>query len=315
MGSAIAQELALRHPQLVRSLVLVSTYTRPDPLFRSQLNFWRWLPEAAPSERAFFEAFFTWVYTPRAHADGTVDQFVEEALAFPHQQSVEAFQAQVEVCLTHDTADRLSKIAAPTLVLSGELDVILPPRFGRSVAAEIPALRRHRRGGPPALPGEPRRVQRPCRRLLARGRGARLRPPQSRVKGRRARDKRCCFGQTQTTSGPATASPSSVARQRKRAGHWPSVNAPKGRAVGAQLGTAPRQKQQSRRVRRRAVYLRLGRAASLRIDRLETPACVGSEQSVALGGCQCLCAAGASHARAAASSKEARMKDVLRIYI
>jgi pimeloyl-ACP methyl ester carboxylesterase len=73
MGSAIAQELALRHPELVRSLVLVSTYDRPDALFRSQLNFWRWLAEVAPSERAFFEAFFTWVYTPRAHADGTVD--------------------------------------------------------------------------------------------------------------------------------------------------------------------------------------------------------------------------------------------------
>jgi pimeloyl-ACP methyl ester carboxylesterase len=64
MGSAIAQELAFRHPDLVRSLVLVSTYARPDALWRSQLNFWRWLPEIAPSERAFFEGFFTWVYTP-----------------------------------------------------------------------------------------------------------------------------------------------------------------------------------------------------------------------------------------------------------
>ena len=141
MGSAIAQELALRHPELARSLVLMSTYARPDALWRSQLNFWRWLVEVAPSERAFFEAFFTWVYTPRAHADGTVDQIVEEALAFPHKQSVEAFQAQVDVCLAHDTADRLPEIAAPTLVLSGELDVILPPRFGRAVAAEIPNAR------------------------------------------------------------------------------------------------------------------------------------------------------------------------------
>ena len=141
MGSAIAQELALRHPELVRSLVLVSTYARPDALFRSQLNFWRWLAEVAPSERAFFEGFFTWVYTPRAHADGTVDQLVEEALAFPHKQSVEAFQAQVDVCLAHDTVDRLAEIAAPTLVLSSELDIILPPRIGRSVAAAIPNAR------------------------------------------------------------------------------------------------------------------------------------------------------------------------------
>jgi pimeloyl-ACP methyl ester carboxylesterase len=141
MGSAIAQELALRHPELVRSLVLVSTYPRPDALFRAQLEFWRWLPEVAPSERAFFEAFFTWVYTPRAHADGSVRQIVEEALAFPHQQSVEAFQAQVDVCLSHDTADRLTQIAAPTLVLAGELDAILPPRFGRAVADAIPNAR------------------------------------------------------------------------------------------------------------------------------------------------------------------------------
>jgi pimeloyl-ACP methyl ester carboxylesterase len=137
MGSAIAQELALRHPELVRSLVLVSTCARPDALFRSQLNFWRWLPEVAPGERAFFEAFFTWVYTPRAHADGTVEQIVEEALAFPHQQSIEAFQAQVDAILGHDTVDRLSEIAAPTLVMAGEFDTILPPRFGRLVAEKI----------------------------------------------------------------------------------------------------------------------------------------------------------------------------------
>ena len=141
MGSAIAQELALRHPEVVGSLVLVSTYARADALWRSQLNFWRWLPEVAPSERAFFEGFFTWVYTPRAHADGSVDQIVEEAMAFPHQQSLEAFQAQVDVCLTHDTADRLSQIGAPTLVLAGEFDTILPPRFGQAVAAAIPNAR------------------------------------------------------------------------------------------------------------------------------------------------------------------------------
>ena len=141
MGSAIAQELALRHPDLVRSLVLVGTYARPDALFRSQLAFWRWLAEVAPTERAFLEAFYTWVYTPRAHADGTVDQIVEDALAFPHQQSLAGFQAQVDACIAHDTAARLSQIAAPTLVLAGELDAILPPRFGRSVAAAIPNAR------------------------------------------------------------------------------------------------------------------------------------------------------------------------------
>ena len=141
MGSAIAQQVALRHPDRVRSLVLVSTYARPDALFSAQLKFWRWLAELAPSERAFFEAFFTWVYTPRAHADGSVEQIIADALAFPHQQSVEAFQAQVDALLEHDTADRLGEIAVPTLVIAGEFDTILPPRIGRDVAAAIPGAR------------------------------------------------------------------------------------------------------------------------------------------------------------------------------
>jgi pimeloyl-ACP methyl ester carboxylesterase len=98
---------------------------------------WRRSPPAsAPSSRPSSRGS-----TRRAHADGTVERIVEDALAFPHQQSVQAFQAQVDVCLAHDTEDRLPGIAAPTLVLSGELDIILPPRFGRSVAAGIPNAR------------------------------------------------------------------------------------------------------------------------------------------------------------------------------
>src|SRR5688572_9870472 len=51
-GSIISQELALRNPELVRSLVLQSTWPVMDPYFRSWLLFVRWLVEVAPSERA-----------------------------------------------------------------------------------------------------------------------------------------------------------------------------------------------------------------------------------------------------------------------
>ncbi|WP_251017815.1 alpha/beta fold hydrolase [Streptomyces sp. ISL-1] len=79
-----------------------------------------------------------WIYTPRAHADGTVDRIIEETLAFPHPQSVEAFQRQLAPFRTHDTLDRLARITAPTLVLAGELDIAAPPRLGRAVAERIP---------------------------------------------------------------------------------------------------------------------------------------------------------------------------------
>jgi pimeloyl-ACP methyl ester carboxylesterase len=141
-GSAVAQELALRHPDVVRSLVLTSTWARSDAYFRSMIGAWEWLVETAPSERAMLEAFFLWVYTPRAHADGTVAQIIEEALAYPHPQSTEAFKRQLDAFTTHhDTLDRLGQISAPTLVMAGGVDIMIPPRFGRVVADGIPGAR------------------------------------------------------------------------------------------------------------------------------------------------------------------------------
>jgi pimeloyl-ACP methyl ester carboxylesterase len=137
-GSFIAQELALRHPGPVRSLVLMSTMARPDPYFRTMTRFWNWMVERAPDERAMLEAFYLWIYTPRAHADGMVDRLVDEALAFEHPQSAEAFQRQLAAFSGHDTLDRLGGISAPTLVLAGELDLATPPRLGRTVADGIP---------------------------------------------------------------------------------------------------------------------------------------------------------------------------------
>jgi pimeloyl-ACP methyl ester carboxylesterase len=140
-GSMIAQELALRHPELVRSLVLQSTWSVPDPCFRSWMLFVRWLVEVAPSERAFLEGFFLDIYTARAHNDGTVAQFIEEVLAFPHKQRTEDVQRFLDVFLDHDTSDRLAEIAAPTLVLAGGRDSTSRPELCRAVAEGIPGAR------------------------------------------------------------------------------------------------------------------------------------------------------------------------------
>ena len=140
-GSLIAQELALRHPQLVRSLVLQSTWPAPDPYLRKWGEFVRWLVEFAPSERAFLEGFFLDIYTPRAHNDGTVDAIIEEVLAFPHKQAPEDIQRFLDAFLAHDTSERLPGIAAPTLVLAGGIDTTSRPELCRAAAELIPGAR------------------------------------------------------------------------------------------------------------------------------------------------------------------------------
>jgi 3-oxoadipate enol-lactonase len=137
-GSIISQELAIRHPDLVQSLVLQSTWPAPDAFLRRWGGFVRWLLEAAPSEREFLEWFFAWIYTARAHNDGTVDQFIDEVIAFPHKQETEDVQRFLDAFLQHDTTERLPQITAPTLVLAGGRDPTSRPELCRAVAELIP---------------------------------------------------------------------------------------------------------------------------------------------------------------------------------
>src|SRR5688500_8312778 len=137
-GSIIAQELALRHPGLVRSLVLQSTWAAPDPYLRTWMQFVRWLVEVAPSERAFLEGFFLDIYTARAYNDGTVAAFIDDVLAFPHKQATEDVQAHLDAFISHDTTARLPEIAAPTVVLAGGRDSTSRPELCRTVAELIP---------------------------------------------------------------------------------------------------------------------------------------------------------------------------------
>jgi len=140
-GSIVSQELALRHPDLVRSLVLQSTWPVMDAYLRTWLLFVRWLVEVAPSERAFLEGFYLDIYTARAHDDGTVAQFIDEVLAFPHKQATEDLQAYLDAFLDHDTSDRLPQVAAPTLVLAGGRDSTARPSLCQAVAERIPGAR------------------------------------------------------------------------------------------------------------------------------------------------------------------------------
>ena len=140
-GSIVAQELVLRHPELVRSLVLQSTWPAPDPFLRSWGLFVRWLIDAAPSERAFLEGFFLWIYTARAHNAGLVDQIIDDVLAFPHKQAPEDLRRFLDAFLEHDTTDRLVKVEAPTLVVAGGRDMTSRPELCRAVAELIPGAR------------------------------------------------------------------------------------------------------------------------------------------------------------------------------
>jgi len=141
MGGAIAQELALAEPALVRSLTLVDTWCRSDRMLQELVRGAAWSAGVADDAEPWLRSFLALVYSPAMHDDGRVDAFVAAALASPHPQSTEAFQRTAHATLDHDTADRLATIAVPTLVICGEQDLLCPPRHSRAIADRIAGAR------------------------------------------------------------------------------------------------------------------------------------------------------------------------------
>ena len=141
MGGAIAQELAIARPDLVRSLVLVGTWAYSDRMFRNFIESSIYFAGLADDGEKFLMYFLGTTYSHAVWEDGRIDAFARAFLDHPHPQDIEAFQRTARAILSHDTRDRLGAIAAPTLVVYGEEDIICPPRHSREIASLIPGAR------------------------------------------------------------------------------------------------------------------------------------------------------------------------------
>ena len=144
MGGMIAQELALHHPERVRSLHLACTLARPDTYLAAVSASWRELRVRLDRE-ASLRAIGPWLFAPVTYNQRPefVETLVQNALANPHPQTLTGFLRQGEAIRNHDTLDRLAAMRCPTLVSVAEEDILVPPRFSRELAARIPGAALH----------------------------------------------------------------------------------------------------------------------------------------------------------------------------
>ncbi len=150
LGSTIAQELALNHPDKIASLQLHATWGRTDEWLRRLFDSLA-CPLRHGDIEAFVHAAFMWVASP-TYLNESPEEIAEIERAYiqenPHPPSIEALLGHLHADSTHDALDRLGEIRAPTLITSGEMDWEIPTRYGREVQARIPNSRLHVFSGP-----------------------------------------------------------------------------------------------------------------------------------------------------------------------
>lgn len=148
LGSAVAQRLALSHPEQVASAVLYATWGRSDGFQRSVMTALR-LPYVHRDLESALGASGL-AFSPQILDDPEFATMMEAMLpAFP--QSEEQMQVTVEqwdADLLHDSLDELGAITAPTLVVAGEQDLLTPPWQATKVADAIPGARYELLTGP-----------------------------------------------------------------------------------------------------------------------------------------------------------------------
>lgn len=138
MGGFIAQELALRHPRRVRSMILAATGTHVDARGAFQLDVWRRLIEAGENRELYIRESLPWLFTESFFENTrVVDGMIKMRRSYPYPQPAGAYARQVGACLSFDSRERLGAITAPTLVVVGERDPLFPPERSTELAEGI----------------------------------------------------------------------------------------------------------------------------------------------------------------------------------
>jgi 3-oxoadipate enol-lactonase len=142
MGGTIAQELTLRHPAKVRSLILGCTTAGGSKAIRIGGDAFAaaYSTQAMPPEergRALAEAAFTKGYIEQ-HPE-IISTMIEARRQRPLDPV--ALERRMKAVLTHDAYDRLPQITCPTLVITGKDDALVAWQNSQLLAERIPGAR------------------------------------------------------------------------------------------------------------------------------------------------------------------------------
>lgn len=134
-GGMIAQHFAIKYPEKVGALVLVDTCSYIDTLLEYMINIWISATEVGGSEFRYD------VTIPLIFSESFIKNN-RENISIMKQYSAEINPPRAVInlanaCLKHELTDRLSEIKAPTLIIVGDEDILIPPKYSRLLREKI----------------------------------------------------------------------------------------------------------------------------------------------------------------------------------
>lgn len=139
-GGELNLVMGIRHPERCRSLVIIASVSHSDPLLAAMIERWR-LAAKLGDGPAFFRLIYADVYSEAFLASRPdLIPMAEQRYAL---LDLPAAVRLIESFQRFDVSADLGRIAVPTCIVSAELDLLKPPRYGEVLHRGIPGAEFH----------------------------------------------------------------------------------------------------------------------------------------------------------------------------
>jgi 3-oxoadipate enol-lactonase len=137
LGGLVGQQVAIRNPSAVKSLVLVSTHAGSNDWRKAVIASWVAMRRGVDIG-TFTRCVLPWLVSPEFYRDpAQVNGLVQFAERNPWSQDSEAFARQAGAASNHDLRNRLGELRVPCLVMVGADDLVNPPEVSQELATLI----------------------------------------------------------------------------------------------------------------------------------------------------------------------------------